>query len=205
MPPRGRGNEERFDELFRDNLLGSGRWARELTRKTIEEPDAILQGDRAPNGPSLPENQGVRPIAPNAGEFDAISIDEDDLDEGAATEATGQSAPITLVPTSTTNPKKPRTVAAGYLPRTKTLSVIFRDGTLYNYYEVSTLEWGNFKRARSKGRFILAYLDQKPRGFPDEGPMSLFARASLEAIRASQAQAKGFQPGQSIRSRRGTS
>lgn len=193
MPGRRRRPEVEgqigFDDVFRDAWMG----------------DRVLQGDREENArPGGPQSTGTRPIAPNAGEFDAISITEDDLDEGAATEATGEAAPITLVPTSTTNPKRPRTVAAGYMPSTKTLSTIFRDGTLYNYYEVSSLEWANFKRARSKGRFILSYLDQKPRGFPEEGPMSLFARASLEAIRASQMANKGFQPGQSRGSRRGT-
>ena len=41
------------------------------------------------------------------------------------------------------------------------MTVIFRDGTFYNYYSVSGLEWTNFKRARSKGRFIRMYLDAK--------------------------------------------
>jgi hypothetical protein len=198
MPGRPRKNVDRFDELFRDQLFG-----RNPVEDVLGAADRVLQGDRAEEGMTHPEPFGTRPIAPNAGEFDAISIDVDDAAEGSATEATGQAAPITLVPTSTTNPKRPRTVAAGYLPSTKTLSVIFRDGTLYNYYEVGSLEWANFKRARSKGRFIYTYLDQKPRGFPEEGPMSLFARSSLEAVRASQVKAGGLQPGQSGKSRRG--
>jgi hypothetical protein len=82
-------------------------------------------------------------------------------------------APITVKPTSTTNHNRPRTVAAGYRPGTSpdgrkgTLTVIFRDGTYYNYYEVSPQTWHYFKIAQSKGRFIRKYLDSKPRGYAD--------------------------------------
>lgn len=82
---------------------------------------------------------------------------------------TGAMAPITLLPTSSVNPAKPRTLAAGYEKATRTLSVIFRDGTPWNYYEVSSLEWANFKRAKSKGRFIRLYLNNHPYGSPVDG------------------------------------
>lgn len=78
-------------------------------------------------------------------------------------------ADITVVPTSTTNPPRPRTVAAGYDKARKALTVVFRDGTFYNFYGVGGLEWNNFKRARSKGRFIARYLDGKVRGTADMG------------------------------------
>lgn len=83
-------------------------------------------------------------------------------------------APMSLVPTSTINPDRPRTVAAGYLPNPDDpsngkLSVVFRDGTFYNYFNVSPGEWGAFKQNRSKGRFIAAFLDSKPRGAADVG------------------------------------
>jgi hypothetical protein len=82
-------------------------------------------------------------------------------------------APITIKPTATSNPKRPRTVAAGYRPGTSedgrkgTLTVIFRDGTYYNYYDVAPNTWGYFKIASSKGRFIRKYLDGHPRGYAD--------------------------------------
>ena len=81
-------------------------------------------------------------------------------------------APLSLVPTSTINPDRPRTVAAGYLANPTDsadgkLSVVFRDGTFYNYYNVSMAEWNAFKQNRSKGRFILRFLDSKPRGAAD--------------------------------------
>jgi hypothetical protein len=59
---------------------------------------------------------------------------------------------LTDVPTSSTNYSRPRTVAAGYNPVSKTMTVVFRDGTFYNYYDVSPGEWENFSSSYSKGR-----------------------------------------------------
>lgn len=84
-----------------------------------------------------------------------------------------EAAPITIYPTQTINPSRPRTVAAGYRPNTSqdrrkgTLTVIFRDGSYYNYYEVDPTTWYHFKAAPSKGRFIMKYLDSHPRGYAD--------------------------------------
>lgn len=98
------------------------------------------------------------------------------------TNATGPAA-ITQRPTSTTNPRRPRTVAAGYDPDRKTLTVVFRDGTFYNYYDVSKGMWQSFKSAPSKGKYIRRYLDAKPRGDADMSFLSsqaaeLFYRVS---------------------------
>jgi hypothetical protein len=73
-------------------------------------------------------------------------------------------APLTVVPTSTTDPNRPRTVAAGYDKKNFKITVVFRDGTFYNYYEVSPTEWAAFKSRVSKGKYIYQYLDSKPRG-----------------------------------------
>jgi hypothetical protein len=86
-------------------------------------------------------------------------------------------APITIRPTQTTNPKRPRTVAAGYDPERKTLTVIFRDGTFYNYYNVGAAAWDGFKAAPSKGKYIRRFLDQKPRG---EAEMSYLSKQAQE-------------------------
>ena len=116
----------------------------------------------------------------------------------------GTPAPITEVPTSTTDPKRPRTVAAGYEPSRRTLTVIFRDGTYYNYYEVDGRTWQNFKRARSKGRFILTYLDSKPRGAADMSTMSQAARETLYRLsRTGQIKKQGVTGRQSATSKRG--
>lgn len=64
------------------------------------------------------------------------------------------------IPTSSTNYQRPRTVAAGYDPDRQTMTVVFRDGTFYNYYEVTPGEWEAFHASYSKGRPWLN------RGFP---------------------------------------
>ena len=73
-------------------------------------------------------------------------------------------APLSIRPTSTINPNRPRTLAAGYSPAQRKVSVVFRDGTPYNYYDVGPGTWFNFARALSKGRFIKATLDGHPHG-----------------------------------------
>lgn len=83
---------------------------------------------------------------------------------------------LSEVPTSSTNYSRPRTVAAGYDPDTQTMTVVFRDGTFYNYYEVTKSEWDSFHASYSKGAPWLnkGFIDgkqkvdglfiQKPRG-----------------------------------------
>lgn len=71
---------------------------------------------------------GVAPTAPAVGEYD--------------------------IPTSTTNFKRPRTLAAGYDPNEGTMTVVFRDGTFWNYYGVSAEQWSKFHLAYSKGPFL---------------------------------------------------
>lgn len=95
-----------------------------------------------------------------------------------------QAAPISLVPTSTINPERPRTVAAGYAPRQRngTLTVVFRDGTFYNYYEVDEQTWVAFKAAHSKGRFIASVLDYQPRGTANMTKSAVHAREQLYRV-----------------------
>lgn len=115
-------------------------------------------------------------------------------------------APITIVPTSTINPERPRTVAAGYDPAQRKLTVIFRDGTYYNYYEVGANTWGRFKAARSKGRFIAANLDAGyPRGPADVMTIPVFARETVyRFLRTGQYYRAGTQPGHKSPKQRAT-
>ena len=55
------------------------------------------------------------------------------------------------IPTSSTNYSRPRTVAAGYDAERQTMTVVFRDGTFYNYYQITPGEWRAFKASISKG------------------------------------------------------
>lgn len=113
-------------------------------------------------------------------------------------------APMTLMPTSSIFPRRPRTTAAGYDIHRQVLTVLFRDGTYYNYYDVSNTSWWNFKRAHSKGQYIKLYLDAKRRG-----PAAVDAAMDWEhmeaiyrASRTAQVAARGVQKGQKAGSKR---
>lgn len=93
-----------------------------------------------------------------------------------------QPAPISIVPTSTTNPERPRTVAAGYDEGRQVLTVVFRDGTFYNYYDVDRPTWEQFKAVQSKGRFIASNLDSLPRGTANMSKSPIFAREQLYRV-----------------------
>lgn len=104
-------------------------------------------------------------------------------------------------PTSTTNPRRPRTVAAGWSSRSRKdqgrLTVVFRDGTYYNYYDVSYREWQDFRYEISKGRYIKQFLDSKPRGPADMSNMDARVRAAIEIlyVTARTAQKWRYRPG----------
>jgi hypothetical protein len=71
---------------------------------------------------------------------------------------------------------------------------VFRDGTFYNYYEVSSSEWQDFKRRVSKGQYIYKYLDFKPRGAANVRTIPAGARKIMYGIaRASQLKNAGRQ------------
>jgi hypothetical protein len=121
---------------------------------------------------------------------------------GGPNSVSGDPAQLSEVPTSSTDPGRPRTVAAGYDGSRKVITVVFRDGTYYNYYDCSVLEWSNFKRAHSKGRFILSYLDFKARGVADVASLPSAARESLYKItRTGQFVRKGVTGAQTDKSR----
>lgn len=96
------------------------------------------------------------------------------------------------IPTSSTNYSRPRTVAAGYDAPRQTMTVVFRDGTFYNYYEVTEGEWRAFKASVSKGNPWLNKANRnqgsdglfvgKPRGAADVSSISPQVRESLYRI-----------------------
>lgn len=69
-------------------------------------------------------------------------------------EQRGGSVQFSVAPTRTSNPGRPRTVAMGYDYGTDTLRVQFREGAVYDYFDVTTAEWWRLKRSASPGRFI---------------------------------------------------
>lgn len=69
------------------------------------------------------------------------------------------------IPTSSSNVSRPRTLAAGYYlyvgerakpydDRKGKVTVMFRDGTLYNYYDVPPGVWQQFRNSVSKGPML---------------------------------------------------
>ena len=118
-------------------------------------------------------------------------------------------SPITYVPTSSTNPARPRTVAAGYryikAEKSGVLTVVFRDGTFWNYYGVPNLTWNSFKTSRSKGAYIVAHLEQYPYGPADVSTFNANYRETLYKLaRASQVVREGYTGKQKKGSKRGT-
>lgn len=82
----------------------------------------------------------------------------------------GEMAPQTIVPSKSTHPPRPRTLTAGYNRASQTLSVVFRDGTPWNYYGVTYQMWTAFKASPSPGRYIRTRLDFKAYGPPSSMP-----------------------------------
>lgn len=96
------------------------------------------------------------------------------------------------VPTSSTYAKRPRTVAASYDKARQVLTVVFRDGTLWNYYQVTPGEWQNFHNSISKGRPWLnagGPFTRKPNGpadmtnLPPEVTGAIYAEARRAQLR----------------------
>jgi hypothetical protein len=75
-----------------------------------------------------------------------------------------QGVALSDVPTSSSNYKRPRTVAAGYDVDSGTLTVVFRDGTFWNYYNISPGTWIIFHDSFTKGPLLNDSLHNKGRG-----------------------------------------
>ena len=120
-------------------------------------------------------------------EPDYTPWNEDDYEEpqknGAENFDDQSPARLTDVPTSSTNVKKPRTVAAGYDASRGVLTVMFRDGTLWNYYQISKDEWIKFHSSISKGNpYINKSFLSKPQGLADLSGISDDFLAQLQLM-----------------------
>jgi len=94
--------------------------------------------------------QYQEPYVNGAEKYDITQKQADEI--AAETALSMAPARLTDIPTSTTDVGRPRTVAAGYDEARQVMTVMFRDGTLYNYYQVDKGEWSNFSNSISKGR-----------------------------------------------------
>jgi hypothetical protein len=101
-------------------------------------------------------------------------------------------APLTQVPTTTSDPDRPRTIGAGYDVTRYILTVQFRDNTLYNYYDVPPHIWDQFRGSPSKGKYMQRELDQ----WPEKGPVSGHSEKYYagKARKARAAQTKMYKP-----------
>lgn len=87
--------------------------------------------------------------------------------------------------TTSSNPKKPRTLKAGYDYRTETLTVVFRDGTWWNYYDVPHYLWEGFVLSESKGQYLESSgLNKWPKmGIADPAGMPRDQRVQLNDVK----------------------
>lgn len=134
-------------------------------------------------------------IRPGEGELEVIDTPDDEEHEFDAPNEDLHPAPITIRATSTSNPARPRTLRAGYEHATGTLTVIFRDGTWWNYYNVPPDMWNGFKNSKSKGRYLReSGLDAWPEmGSPNMASMSPAMAQALSNTRRVQKALQGKQ------------
>lgn len=77
----------------------------------------------------------------------------DGIEKDDAFEVTDTGGPA-MFPTTSSNPQRPRTLKAGYDYNSRTLTVVFRDGTWWDYRDVPAEMWEAFKAAESKGKYL---------------------------------------------------
>lgn len=145
-------------------------------RGTFKGPDGKYEKDIPDSAynPKLPEDYGFE-VKTGYGES-SQGVDADnffDIGDIGIGPDSPRPAPLTVRPTSSTNFQRPYTVAAGWErypsqgrktqdQELGTLTVMFRDGTLWNYYNVDRSFWITFRSAISKGQFINKHA-QNPR------------------------------------------
>jgi len=120
-------------------------------------------------GSDIDKNIDVRGANYNIDQTGPYRVGDDALaiypeDDPAYNPAPFDDEEFTEVPTQTSMIDRPRTVAASYSPERSVLTLVFRDSTIYNYYDVTIEEWRDFKRLSTKWAYISDYLNFKPRG-----------------------------------------
>lgn len=159
------------------------RWSFQKQRKEITEPLNTFGED------DIEKHIDPRGMNANVNTQDPAYAIAPEEGEAAYLPAGYQSGDPELyeVPTKTSTPDRPRTVAAAYDPDRSVLTVMFRDSTLYNYYDVDLEEWFAFRDLDSKWQFIRDYLDFKPRGPASVGDLPIEMRQEAYVLaRASQ-------------------
>lgn len=101
--------------------------------------------------------QGVSGAGGAATGFGRRAIDTTDYDAVQWDEATPYPQ---VIPTRTSDPDRPRTVAMGYDERNRILRMTFRNGVTYEYLDVPRTNWDAVRRTPSPGRYIDDVLNQ---------------------------------------------
>lgn len=101
-----------------------------------------------------PEDAALPP--PDTGEGGGI------FDEAPTTIGANDEAWDFYDPTTTSNPDRPRTMAARYNKSDQLLEVRFREGAIYQYWDVHPNTWRGFKNTDSPGRYINRILNDHP-------------------------------------------
>lgn len=116
------------------------------------------------------------------------------------------------IPTATSNPSRPRSVAAKYEPDEKAVYVVMRPyrtrtGTwktpVVKYFPLSITDWRNFRTAYSKGRYIILNWERGGVSWEevsDSGGFDQFLVTASDYAQAQQKARDGLQSGQSATS-----
>ncbi len=173
-----------YDEVAARNLAGEPLWDLDGTSVYLDESGRPIDKVRGRKFLDTEFNERGREEAVVPGLPAAYGAEGDE-----------SPANLTVVPTTSSNPARPRTVAAGYDRLREVITVVFRDGTYYNYYGVTPREWQDFKARVSKGRYIYRYLDFKQRGPADLNTLPSYARNTLYRVaRSLQLKNYGLKP-----------
>lgn len=106
------------------------------------------------NGDPIPrKNYSVDPIDYNSPNAKPVSWDDADM-YADLLEGDYEGQALKQVPTNTEHPERPRTVAASYDPVREIMTLVFLDGTYWNYMGVSMDDWIDFRDASSKWRLL---------------------------------------------------
>lgn len=149
-----------------------------MPKKRAEIPSVeLLFGSRAEQGNAQTSASKVLPTLEDYLFTNPITKKEQKAEEDSFQTV----AATNMRATTSTNPKRPRTIKAGYDLKTQTMTVVFRDGTWWNYYDVPSYMWQGFILSESKGRYLSdSGLDQWPKMGPaDPAGMPTYQRVQL--------------------------
>lgn len=158
----GASDQARAEQISKNKLVSRSVEADIIKdRQYLREADEVF-GTTQPGMPSnlVDYRYDLRQYYGDSGDL----IEPEDADLYGMADFSG---PDIETPTSTSNPDRPRTVAAAYDKSRKVLTIVFSTGVIYNYYDVEDGEWVDFKGLPSKWEYIKNVLDNKPRGYAD--------------------------------------